>query len=87
MLGHDRTESAVTVLRNTHETINGLHKAITSAAPKTKFGAYLNYVDPSLDAKTAHELYYGEELYKRILKVKNDVDPNKVFWNPQAIGN
>ena len=53
--------------------INGLHKAITSAAPNTKFGAYLNYVDPSLDAKTAHELYYGEELYKRILKVKNKI--------------
>ncbi|KAH7117633.1 hypothetical protein B0J11DRAFT_88781 [Dendryphion nanum] len=67
--------------------INGLHSAIVSAAPQTEFGAYLNYVDPSLAPKEAHQLYYGEELYKRLVKVKEGVDPGKVFWNPQAIGN
>lgn len=66
--------------------INGLTNAITSAAPDTPFGAYLNYVDPSLDAATAHKLYYGEELYNRLLAVKKQVDPQSVFWNPQAIG-
>jgi hypothetical protein len=66
--------------------ITGLTQSITSAAPGTDFAAYLNYVDPSLSADEAHRLYYGEELYQRLLKVKNNVDPNRVFWNPQAIG-
>jgi hypothetical protein len=66
--------------------INSLTNAIVSAEPTTDFGAYLNYVDPSLSADEAHELYYGEDLYKRLLALKKKVDPKNVFWNPQAIG-
>lgn len=66
--------------------INNLVDAITSAAPDTEFGAYLNYLDPSLSASEAHKLYYGQELYNRLLDVKKEVDPKGVFWNPQAIG-
>jgi hypothetical protein len=66
--------------------IQGLTDAIVDAQPETEFGAYLNYVDPSLSAEEAHKLYYGEELYERLLEVKEQVDPNNVFWNPQTIG-
>jgi FAD/FMN-containing dehydrogenase len=66
--------------------IQGLNDAIVKAQPQTKFGAYLNYVDPSLDAKTAHAQYYGDEVYERLENIKKVVDPGMTFWNPQAVG-
>ncbi|CAI6235830.1 unnamed protein product [Periconia digitata] len=66
--------------------INGLNDAVVKAQPETHFGAYLNYVDPTLDAATAHELYYGDAVYGRLEALKSEVDPKGVFWNPQAIG-
>jgi hypothetical protein len=66
--------------------INGLNDAIIKAQPQTKFGAYLNYVDPSYDAATAHKLYYGDAVYSRLAALKKQVDPQSVFWHPQAIG-
>ncbi|KAF1965070.1 FAD-binding domain-containing protein [Bimuria novae-zelandiae CBS 107.79] len=71
---------------NTVDFMNGLNDAVVKAQPETRFGAYLNYVDPSYDAATAHELYYGEELYARLLTLKKQIDPQNVFWNPQSIG-
>ena len=67
--------------------VNGLNSALTSPMPNTTFGAYLNYVDPSLSAAEAHELYYGAETYQKLLAIKNVVDPQHTFWNPQSIGN
>ncbi|KAF2182763.1 carbohydrate-binding module family 18 [Zopfia rhizophila CBS 207.26] len=66
--------------------INGMNDAIMKAQPNTHFGAYLNYVDPSYDAATAHQLYYGTDVYNRLAALKKQVDPQTVFWNPQAIG-
>jgi len=66
--------------------IDGMNDAIENAQPQTQFGAYLNYVDPSLDPETAHSLYYGTDAYNRLLAIKQVVDPGMVFWNPQAIG-
>lgn len=66
--------------------INGINSAIINAQPQTSFGAYLNYVDPSYDAATAHKLYYGDAVYNRLAALKQKVDPKSVFWNPQAIG-
>lgn len=63
--------------------INGLNAALTSAQPDT--GAYLNYVDPSLTAQQAHDLYYGSEVYSRLKTLKDQHDPNNVFANPQSI--
>lgn len=67
--------------------INGLNNALTSAQPQTAFGAYLNYVDPDLTPAQAHSLYYDVPTYTRLNAIKKVVDPGKVFWNPQAIGN
>ncbi|KAF1834659.1 FAD-binding domain-containing protein [Decorospora gaudefroyi] len=66
--------------------VNGINSAIINAQPQTSFGAYLNYVDPTYDAATAHELYYGDAVYSRLAVLKKQVDPQSVFWNPQAIG-
>ncbi|KAF2688965.1 Glucooligosaccharide oxidase [Lentithecium fluviatile CBS 122367] len=67
--------------------VNGINEAIIEAQPDTHFGAYLNYVDPSYDAETAHELYYGEALYAKLDELKAKYDPKHIFWNPQSIGN
>ena len=53
--------------------INGLNDAVVKAQPETNFGAYLNYVDPTLDAATAHELYYGDAVYGRLEALKSEV--------------
>jgi hypothetical protein len=66
--------------------VNGINRVIIDAQPQTSFGAYLNYVDPSYDATTAHKLYYGDAVYGRLAALKEQVDPKGVFWNPQAIG-
>lgn len=66
--------------------INGINDAIINAEPQTNFGAYLNYVDPTYDAATAHKLYYGEDVTARLTELKAKVDPKGIFWNPQAIG-
>lgn len=67
--------------------VNGLNNAITSAQPGTTFPGYSNYVDPSLTAQQAHAAYYDTATYNRLVAIKQQVDPGKVFWNPQAIGN
>lgn len=67
--------------------VNGLNNALINAQPQTAFSAYLNYVDPSLTAAQAHSLYYDAPTYARLAAIKKVVDPKKVFWNPQAIGN
>ena len=69
--------------------IEGLNKALTEVMEKdgVKFGAYANYVDPSLSAQQAHVLYYGQETYAKLLDIKKSVDPGSVFWNPQSVGN
>ena len=66
--------------------INGINNAIITAQPQTSFGAYLNYVDPTYDSATAHKLYYGDAVYSRLAALKKQVDPQSVFWHPQAIG-
>lgn len=67
--------------------VAGLNNAVTSAQPQTAFGAYANYVDPELTAAQAHSLYYDSPTYAKLNAIKNEVDPGKVFWNPQAVGN
>jgi len=65
--------------------MNRMVKSMISAQPETKFKAYPNYIDPTLSATEAHELYYGSQ-YARLKKIKKQVDPQITLWNPQAIG-
>jgi FAD/FMN-containing dehydrogenase len=51
--------------------------------PYVTGGAYLNYTDPHLeDWRSA---YYGSN-YRRLLKVRREVDPHHYFNFPQAVG-
>lgn len=67
--------------------VNGLNNAITSAQPGTTFPGYSNYVDPTLTPQQAHAAYFDAATYGRLVGIKQSVDPGKVFWNPQAVGN
>lgn len=42
-------------------------------------------MDPSLTRQEVEDLYYGSETWERLEKVKGEVDPGDVFWNPQAV--
>jgi hypothetical protein len=68
------------------DLIDGMNNATTALQPDGDFGVYLNYVDPDLTPQEAAELYYGSETYNKLLKIKAEIDPDFVFWNPQAIG-
>lgn len=72
---------------NTIALVEGLNAAVEDAQPDGDFSAYLNYIDPELDATTAARLYYEAETYNRLLELKREFDPGFVFWNPQAVGN
>jgi FAD binding domain-containing protein/berberine-like enzyme len=65
--------------------VQGLNDAMTSAMPGVAFGKYLNYVDSTLTADQAHEVYYGDALYAQLKSLKDVVDPADVFANPQSI--
>lgn len=65
--------------------ITGLNTAITDVQTDGNFTAYLNYLDPMLTKEEAQDLYYGADLASKLLTIKNEVDPDCVFWNPQAI--
>jgi hypothetical protein len=65
--------------------VDGLNNALTSGLSSGSYGAYLNYVDPSLSADQAHSLYYGADLYAKLQVIKKEVDPGNVFQNPQSV--
>ncbi|KAF2756538.1 FAD-binding domain-containing protein [Pseudovirgaria hyperparasitica] len=66
--------------------LDNFNDAMTESMPETAFGAYANYIDPDLTAEEAHFLYYGEDIYPRLLDIKMRVDPDQVFYNPLAVG-
>ena len=66
--------------------IQGLSGALTDSESNGDFASYLNYVDPTYSASQAHQLYYGAGTYDKLAALKQTYDPNKVYWNPQAIG-
>ena len=66
--------------------VNGLNSALENAMPGTTFGGYLNYVDPELSPDQSHRLYYSQEVYERLVRIKREVDPDNIFSNPQSVG-
>ncbi|ETS76860.1 hypothetical protein PFICI_10734 [Pestalotiopsis fici W106-1] len=63
--------------------LNSLNQAMSGMLDT--FGAYLPYVDSEYDRTTAKHMYYGQDLYARIQKVKRRFDPTNVFANPHSI--
>ncbi|KPM36010.1 hypothetical protein AK830_g10562 [Neonectria ditissima] len=64
--------------------VNGFRESITKTMADGDWGMYANYIDTELDSEKAQELYYGGNL-ERLRKIKGDLDPTEVFWNPQGI--
>ena len=64
----------------------GLNDVLPNAMPNVEWPSYINYIDSQLTAAEAHAVYFGNETYSRLLSIKNEVDPTRVFWNPQAVG-
>ncbi|KAI5479979.1 glucooligosaccharide oxidase [Pseudohyphozyma bogoriensis] len=50
----------------------------------TSWGAYVNYVDPTLSADQTKELYWGTQ-YDRLASLKAKYDSQNIFSNPQSI--
>lgn len=66
--------------------VDRLNTAIENAQLDGKFTQYLNYVDLGLDEMAAVEEYHGVKTYNKLLRIKMEIDPTFVFWNPWAIG-
>ncbi|KAI4230775.1 MAG: hypothetical protein LQ349_006042 [Xanthoria aureola] len=73
--------SANGITKPTIDFVKGLNEALGMG-----YGGYPNYVDPELSAGQAHGVYFSEGVYERLRGVKRAVDPEGVFWNPQAVG-
>jgi len=64
--------------------ITFLAKMLDSLEPNVA-AAYAGYVDPTLSGAQWQSQYYGSN-YARLLKIKQDRDPQNVFDFPQSIG-
>ncbi|KAI1171901.1 FAD binding domain-containing protein [Nemania sp. FL0916] len=58
--------------------------ATIKSIPRSDIGVYINYPDLSLNRTTAHEMYWGESM-PRLQQLKNEFDPNELFYNPISI--
>ncbi|KAF2445242.1 Glucooligosaccharide oxidase [Karstenula rhodostoma CBS 690.94] len=65
--------------------LNGWIKAIDDASPGVNYGMYINYADTSLTKDEAHSHYWLGN-YDRLVKLKAEWDPKKVFEGPQLVG-
>ncbi|KAF2473411.1 FAD-binding domain-containing protein [Lindgomyces ingoldianus] len=65
--------------------LNGWVKSITDAMPSVNFGMYINYADTSLTKDEAHT-HYWKDNYKKLVDVKMQYDPKRVFEGPQIVG-
>jgi hypothetical protein len=64
--------------------LNDWVDTITHTMNTTAFGMYINYADPSLSAWQAHRAYWLQH-YPRLVDIKEELDPRRVFENPQAV--
>jgi len=77
--------------------MNAMSASMTDHMDPADVKGYANYVDPTLTAAQAHRLYYGNDKWDgtsgpgegrmdRLERIKREVDPDMILWNPQAIG-
>ncbi|EJD49067.1 FAD-binding domain-containing protein [Auricularia subglabra TFB-10046 SS5] len=69
--------------QKTKNFLSGINDLIKSHMPNVDFGAYAGYVDPQL-GDDAQRQYFGGNLPK-LERIKAELDPTEVFWNPQSI--
>ncbi|KAH6897362.1 hypothetical protein B0T10DRAFT_183645 [Thelonectria olida] len=64
--------------------LKGFRESVTKSMTGGEWGMYANYLDTQLDSETAQKLYWGSNL-ERLQQIKNRLDPEQVFWNPQGV--
>jgi Berberine and berberine like len=64
--------------------LNGWVDAFTRNLDESQWGMYINYADPTMNRTYAQQVYYRDSL-PRLQRIKAAVDPNEVFYYPQAI--
>ena len=64
--------------------LNGWVDSITNALNSSQWGMYINYADPTLNRTYAQEVYWRQNV-PRLQTIKAALDPDEVFYFPQAI--
>lgn len=64
--------------------IQGFRRSFVDIMSASDWGMYANYVDTRIRPEDARKLYWGHNL-QRLQRIKTQVDPGDVFWNPQGI--
>lgn len=65
--------------------LNGWVSAIEAGDPGVTHGMYINYADTSLTNDQAHTRYWKSH-YSKLVQIKQQYDPKKVFEGPQLVG-
>ncbi|KAI9154927.1 Xylooligosaccharide oxidase [Paramyrothecium foliicola] len=69
---------------NGFSTLQGIAASATQGMSSSDWGMYINYQDSQVDTQTAQQKYWGSNLAK-LQRIKKQLDPNQVFWNPQSV--
>lgn len=64
--------------------LNGWVDATTNALNSSQWGMYINYADPTMNRTYAQDVYWRQNV-PRLQSIKAALDPNEVFYFPQAI--
>ncbi|KAK1749355.1 glucooligosaccharide oxidase [Echria macrotheca] len=64
--------------------LDGWVKSFTDNLSTSQWGMYINYADPTMNRTYAQQVYYRQSL-PRLQQLKAELDPNEVFYYPQAI--
>lgn len=70
--------------RDGFQFLDGWVDATTQPLEWGEWGMYVNYVDARLGRREAEELYWGKNV-PRLRKIKRQVDPGELFFNPISI--
>ena len=58
--------------------------AMTNTLNSSQWGMYINYADPTMNRTYAQDVYWRQNV-PRLQTIKAALDPNEVFYFPQAI--
>ncbi|KAF0645394.1 hypothetical protein FPSE5266_09917 [Fusarium pseudograminearum] len=69
---------------NGFTVLKRFRESVTKTMADGDWGMYANYLDTQLSNEEAVKRYYGKSLPK-LKKLKAELDPKDMFWNPQGI--
>lgn len=81
---YDRVDNEDEYPEDGYSLVTGWVQNITAGMAEGEYGMYYNYPDTTLDKETAQKMYWGWAL-PRLRQIKQEVDPDDVFYNPQSV--